>query len=82
MKIFNGSPSVGEMIKELYLLPTGIKVEEAAGLCEIDTEMFMKILNNEQIIGYELAHKLGKGFNTTHNFWLNIQKNYLDTKGK
>lgn len=81
MKILNGSPSVGEMIKELYLLPTGLSPEDAANLCQIDHETFNCILSGEKEIGYELAYKLAKGFNTTHNFWLNIQQDYLAAQG-
>ena len=81
MKILNGPPSVGEMIKELYLLPTGVSTEDAASLCQIDLETFNRILSGEEEIGYELAYKLAKGFNTTHNFWLNIQRDYLASQG-
>lgn len=76
MKILNGPPSVGEMIKELYLLPTGLSTEDAAKLCEIEARLFDEILTGKAEIGYELAYKLSKGFNTTHNFWLNIQSDY------
>lgn len=82
MKILNAPPSVGEMIQELYLLPTGLSSEEAAKMCEIDTELFEEILTGYVEIGYELAYKLSKGFNTTHNFWLNIQRDYQSFQGK
>ncbi|WP_297310133.1 HigA family addiction module antitoxin [Neptuniibacter sp.] len=82
MKILNGPPSVGDMINELYLIPTGISAKEAAELCQIEFDLFQKILSGAEPIGYELAYKLSKGFNTTHNFWLNIQKDYQDSLDK
>ena len=82
MKILNAPPSVGEMIQELYLLPSGLSSEEAAKMYEIDTELFEEILTGEVEIGYELAYKLSKGFNTTHNFWLNIQRDHQSFQGK
>ena len=76
MKILNSPPSVGLMIHELYLTPTSLSIEQAAALCQIDTDLFKKIITDEQEIGYELAYKLSKGFNTTLHFWLNLQKDY------
>ena len=80
MKILNSPPSVGLMIRELYISPTGITIEQAAALCQIDTHLFKKIANDEQEIGYELAYKLSKGFNTTLHFWLNLQNDYKAAK--
>jgi len=77
MKILNTAPSVGQMIRELYLVPTHISIEEAAALCQIDNALFNKIVNDQHDKGYELAYKLGKGFNTSHQFWLNLQQDYL-----
>lgn len=74
MKVLTSAPTVGEMINELYLKPSGVSPEEAAKLCMIECELFEAILNNRATIGYELAFKLAKGFNTSHDFWLNIQK--------
>ncbi|MGH1461019.1 MAG: HigA family addiction module antitoxin [Neptuniibacter sp.] len=81
MKILSGPPSVGDILQELYLLPTGISATEAAKLCDISPDLFLRILNNKEVIGYEIAYKLGKGFNTSYNFWLNIQKDYQDAQG-
>lgn len=74
MKILHNPPSVGTMINELYLEPTNISWAQAAELCQIEPEIFEKIMHNQMEIGYELAYKLGKGFNTSHEFWLNVQR--------
>ena len=80
MKILNTAPSLGEMIHELYLTPTQLSIEEAAALCQIDSALFNKIVNDQHRIGYELAYRLGKGFNTSHQFWLNLQQDYLKSQ--
>lgn len=80
MKILKGPPSVGEIITELYLSPSGISPEDAADLCQLDQKVFFAILDEDHQIGYETAYKLAKGFNTTHNFWLNIQTDYIAAK--
>lgn len=77
MKILNSAPSVGEIIQELYLQPTGLSVQKAATLCQMTAAEFIQILDNKSPIGYEQAYHLAQGFNTTHHFWLNIQRDYL-----
>ena len=48
----------------------------------IEDALFAKIVNGEAKIGYELAYKLSKGFNTTHTFWLNIQQDFEKSQNK
>ena len=76
MQVLNAPPSIGDIINELYLLPVKVTEDEAALLCQISSEEFAKIMQGKTEIGYELAYKLGKGFNTPHTFWLNLQKDY------
>lgn len=64
------------MIEELYLKPSRLDHSDAAEICQIDETLIGKIISGEEKIGYELAFKLAKGFNTTHSFWLNIQEDF------
>lgn len=80
MKVLSKAPSIGELIQELYLKPTGLSCVQAASLCNISEEEFTEILVSNKEIGFELAYKLGKGFNTSHNFWLNAQQDWLNSK--
>ena len=74
MLVMNQPPSVGDIIHEMYLKPSGLSVRKAAQLCELEEQQLQAIINGNLILGYELAYKLAKGFNTTHTFWLNLQQ--------
>lgn len=74
MLIMNQPPSVGDIIHEMYLKPSGLSIKDAATLCNLSEEALRQIISGEQKLGYELALKLSKGFNTSHTFWLNIQE--------
>ena len=82
MQILHNPPTVGEIINELYLNPANVSQQEAALLCQIEDTLFAKIVNGEVKVGYELAYKLSKGFNTTHTFWLNIQQDFEKSQNK
>ena len=75
MQILN-IPSVGDMIRELYLKPTHLSVEGAAELCDIPLEQFQRILNGSETVGYELSYKLSQGFKTSYTFWLHLAQDH------
>ena len=74
MLIMNQPPSVGDIIHEMYLKPSDLSIKDAATLCNLSEEILEQIISGEQKLGYELALKLSKGFNTSYTFWLNVQK--------
>ena len=65
--------SVGEILKEEYLEPLGLSVEEFASKIRITENLANKILNGEEPINLNLAARLGKSFNTTGDYWVNLQ---------
>lgn len=65
--------SVGEILKEEYLEPLGLSVEEFASKIRITVNLANKILNGEEPINLNLAARLGKLFNTTGDYWVNLQ---------
>ena len=65
--------SVGEILKEEYLEPLGLSVEEFASRIRITVNLANKILNGEEPINLNLAARLGKLFNTTGDYWMNLQ---------
>ena len=65
--------SVGEILKEEYLEPLGLSVEEFASRIRITANLANKILNGEESINLNLAARLGKLFNTTGDYWVNLQ---------
>lgn len=65
--------SVGEILKEEYLEPCHLSVEEFASKIRITINLANKILNGEEPINLNLAARLGKLFNTTGDYWMNLQ---------
>ena len=65
--------SVGEILKEEYLEPYHLSVEEFASSIRITVNLANKILNGEEPINLNLAARLGKLFNTTGDYWMNLQ---------
>ena len=65
--------SVGEILKEEYLEPYNLSAEEFASKIRITVNLANKILNGEEPINLNLAARLGKLFNTTGDYWMNLQ---------
>ena len=65
--------TVGEILKEEYLDAHNLSVEEFASRIRITVNLANKILNGEEPINLNLAARLGKLFNTTGDYWMNIQ---------
>nr|DAM44503.1 MAG TPA: addiction module antidote protein [Caudoviricetes sp.] len=65
--------TVGEILKEEYLEPLGLSVEEFASRIRITVNLANKILNGEEPINLNLAARLGKLFSTTGDYWMNLQ---------
>lgn len=71
----------GELIRETI---EGLKeetgknftVEQIATSLQTTRKTLSAIINGKQSVTPEMALKLGKGFNTSAEFWLQAQKNY------
>ena len=64
----------GEMLKEEFLIPLKLKPRDLAKRIACDVETINKLMDNGESISEELASKLAATFNTTPDFWLNLQK--------
>ncbi len=69
-------PHPGRILKEDCIEPLGISVTEAALKLGISRVTLSEIINGRAGISPEMALKLGKAFNTTPEFWLNMQSQY------
>jgi len=69
-------PHPGEVLKELYLVPLGLTVTEAAKALGISRKSLSAILNGKAGISIEMALRLSQCFNTTAESWLNMQQQY------
>lgn len=63
----------GEILKEEYLLPLGITQTSLAKDLEIPYQRINEILNKKRGITPSTALRLAKYFNTTPEFWMNLQ---------
>jgi len=66
----------GKIIREDYLRPLGLTINELASGLGVSRKTSSKILNGRGAVTPDMALRLARAFNTTADFWLNLQKNY------
>jgi addiction module HigA family antidote len=66
----------GKIIREDYLKPLSMTINEFASVLGISRKTLSKIINERGVITPDMALRLSRAFNTTPDFWLNLQKNY------
>ncbi len=66
----------GNIIKEDYLLPLSITIKNMAETLGVSRKTLSKIINERGAITPDMALRLSRAFETTPNFWLNLQKNF------
>lgn len=66
----------GEILKEEFLIPLGISANRLALSLDVPANRICGIVNGERAITAETAILFGKAFNTTPEFWINLQVHY------
>jgi len=66
----------GKIIREDYLKPLSMTINEFASVLGISRKTLSKIINERGAITPDMALRLSRAFNTTPDFWLNLQKIY------
>ena len=66
----------GIIIKEDYLLPLSVTIKDMAETLGISRKTLSKIINERGSITPDMALRLSRAFDTTPDFWLNLQKYY------
>jgi len=66
----------GEILREMYLSPLNLTVTETAKALGVTRKTFSELINCSSNVSIAMALKLSKAFNTTPEFWLNMQQNY------
>jgi addiction module HigA family antidote len=66
----------GKIIREDYLRPLSMTINEFASVLGISRKTLSKIINERGAITPDMALRLSRAFNTTPDFWLNLQKNF------
>jgi len=66
----------GNIIKEDYLLPLSTTIKDMAATLGVSRKTLSKIINERGAITPDMALRLSRAFDTTPDFWLNLQKNF------
>ena len=66
--------SPGEILREEFLVPLGMKQRELAEHLGCDVKVVNRIVNERSALTAEMALRLAATFETTPDFWLNAQK--------
>jgi antitoxin HigA-1 len=77
MKAIKRQPThPGRIIKEDYLKPLSITINKLSTILGISRKTLSKIINERGAVTPDMALRLSRAFDTTPDFWLNLQKNY------
>ncbi len=66
----------GEILIEDFLKPFGISANKLARELRVPSNRIVKIVNAERRITADTALRLARFFNTTPDFWMNLQTHY------
>ena len=77
----------GEQVREEFMLPLGLSSNALARALNVTPARINEIVRERRGISADTALRLARFFNTSHQFWLNLQSNYdvkcaEDTAGK
>jgi len=77
MKIMQRKPThPGQILKEDYLEPLGVSITELSKVLGVSRKTLSKIINERGSVTPEMALKLSRAFDTSPEFWINLQRNY------
>lgn len=66
--------SPGEMLKEEFLEPMGLSQQQLADSIGVSYQRVNELINGKRGITTSTALRLAKYFNTSPDFWLNLQR--------
>jgi antitoxin HigA-1 len=69
-------PHPGEILRNDYIEPLELTITELASNLGIARKNLSAIVNGHSGISPEMAVRLSIAFNTTPEFWINLQTNY------
>ncbi|MBI4777147.1 MAG: HigA family addiction module antidote protein [Deltaproteobacteria bacterium] len=65
----------GHIIKEDYLVPLRVTIKDVAEALGVSRKTLSKIIHERGSVTPDMALRLSRAFETTPDFWLNLQKN-------
>ncbi|WP_309853193.1 MULTISPECIES: HigA family addiction module antitoxin [unclassified Caballeronia] len=66
----------GEFLREDFLAPLGMSASALASALHVSTARINGILKEERELTADMAYRLARYFDTTPDFWLNLQATY------
>jgi addiction module HigA family antidote len=66
----------GEVLREEFMEPLGLTAYALAKALHVPRTRIERVAREETAITAETAHRLGRYFGTTPQFWLNLQSEY------
>lgn len=73
MKRTRKPTSVGEMLKEEFLIPLGLTQREFAEHLNVEVKAINRLVNNKTSLNPVLAFKIAAALGTSPEFWMNLQ---------
>ena len=66
----------GEQLREEFMIPLGLSSNALARALNVTPARINEIVRERRGISADTALRLARFFNTSHQFWLNLQSNY------
>jgi len=66
----------GEILREEFMVPLGLSSNALARAVGVTPARINEIVRERRGITADTALRLGRFFNTTHEFWMNLQTSY------
>ncbi|WJV57303.1 HigA family addiction module antitoxin [Brenneria uluponensis] len=67
--------TVGDILLYEYLEPCGLKINDLADMLNVHRNTVSALVNNNRKLTVDMAFRLAKVFDTSVDFWLNLQMN-------
>ena len=65
----------GDVLLYEYLKPLNLEISDLADMLNVDRNTASALINNKIPLTADMASRLAKTFNTSVEFWLNLQQN-------
>ena len=72
----------GEVLREEYLAPLGLSAHQLADAIDVPANRISEIVREHRSVTADTALRLAKHFNTTPEFWMNLQMAHDLSKAK
>ena len=72
----------GEILREEYLVPCRMSASALARELDVPVNRVTSILNGDRSVTADTALRLGRYFDTTPEFWINLQSNHDLSKAR